>query len=169
MPYPKPLNDVIYRFELYEKNSNTFKVYTILDTAINELIYKKLIDTPIQKQCLFNSTLEYYMPEVAPYIVLLEVDNIFSNWLLDNCRGNNWGIFLISKSDIKTLAEHYSNMTIVSHEDGNEYFFRYYDPRVLRLYLPTCTNNEFKQFKGPSDYIFFDDKDGLDWEIWPRN
>ncbi|MCF6281484.1 MAG: DUF4123 domain-containing protein [Candidatus Polarisedimenticolaceae bacterium] len=31
--------------------------------------------------------------------------------------------------------------------------FRFYDPRVLRLYLPTCTGNEAKQFFGPIPQI----------------
>ena len=38
---------------------------------------------------------------------------------------------------------------MVQDEGGQEYFFRYYDPRVLRKYLPTCTPEEVRSFFGP--------------------
>ena len=34
-------------------------------------------------------------------------------------------------------------------EEGQELYFRYYDPRVLRTYLPTCTPDELEQVFGP--------------------
>lgn len=33
--------------------------------------------------------------------------------------------------------------------EGREVYFRYYDPRVLRLFLPTCTPEEINTFFGP--------------------
>jgi hypothetical protein len=38
---------------------------------------------------------------------------------------------------------------IVHTSDGKAYYFRYYDPRVLRPYLPTCTAGELTEFFGP--------------------
>jgi hypothetical protein len=32
--------------------------------------------------------------------------------------------------------------------------FRYYDPRVLRVYLPTCTSDELKTVYGPVQQYF---------------
>lgn len=37
----------------------------------------------------------------------------------------------------------------VKDEDGKELYFRFYDPRILRLYLPTCTKTETAAFFGP--------------------
>ena len=34
-------------------------------------------------------------------------------------------------------------------EDGRELYFRFYDPRVLRIFLPTCNAAETATFFGP--------------------
>ena len=35
--------------------------------------------------------------------------------------------------------------------DGTPLYFRYYDPRVLRIFLPTCSAAQLKQMFGPVD------------------
>jgi hypothetical protein len=37
----------------------------------------------------------------------------------------------------------------VSGAEGRKLYFRFYDPRVLRVYLPTCTTDERSTFFGP--------------------
>ena len=38
---------------------------------------------------------------------------------------------------------------LVKAEDGEELYFRSYDPRVLRVFVPTCTPEEARTFFGP--------------------
>ena len=38
--------------------------------------------------------------------------------------------------------------------------FRFYDPRVLRVYLPTCTGDEAEEFFGPVPEILAESEDG---------
>jgi len=38
---------------------------------------------------------------------------------------------------------------MVKTEAGQEMYFRFYDPRVLRAFLPVCTPQEAKEFFGP--------------------
>jgi hypothetical protein len=38
---------------------------------------------------------------------------------------------------------------MVKLPDGKQVYFRFYDPRVLRVYLPTCTVEEMRTFFGP--------------------
>lgn len=40
--------------------------------------------------------------------------------------------------------------------------FRFYDPRVLRLYLPTCTSTELEQVFGPVGTFFTEDAAAID-------
>jgi hypothetical protein len=42
----------------------------------------------------------------------------------------------------------------VETEDGQRLVFRYFDPRVLRVFLPVCTPAEKNDFFGPV-YRFF--------------
>jgi hypothetical protein len=38
-------------------------------------------------------------------------------------------------------------------------FFRYYDPRVLRVYLPTCNAEEIRSVFGPISAYIAEDED----------
>ena len=38
--------------------------------------------------------------------------------------------------------------------------FRYHDPRVLRVYLPSCTADEWQQFLGPIEAFFMEGENG---------
>jgi len=37
----------------------------------------------------------------------------------------------------------------VQDAKGKDMYFRFYDPRVLRVFLPTCTPEELSDFFGP--------------------
>jgi hypothetical protein len=54
----------------------------------------------------------------------------------------HWGIFLTSRADLRSLRNHFRRFLMVLDPDGRKLYFRYYDPRVLRVYLPTCNAEE---------------------------
>jgi hypothetical protein len=45
-------------------------------------------------------------------------------------------------------------MLMVKTWRGERLLFRYYDPRVLRVYLPTCTSEELKTVFGPIQQFY---------------
>ena len=49
---------------------------------------------------------------------------------------------------------------MVYDEDGKPLYFRYYDPRVLRVYLPTCNESELKTVFGPVTHYWVEGEDG---------
>jgi hypothetical protein len=49
------------------------------------------------------------------------------------------------------VRQHLRKFLIVELEPGGTAFFRFYDPRVLRLFLPTCREDEWTTFFGPID------------------
>jgi hypothetical protein len=63
--------------------------------------------------------------------------------------GNSWGVFLKSDATPRELRKHFRQFLMVQLADGEEVYFRFYDPRVLRVFLPTCTQPESEQFLGP--------------------
>jgi len=97
---------------------------------------------------LFEGEAAAAMAEVAPYVSPVELsgeflDMWFSRW------GGNHGVLFTSAADADTLHKHLRKIFVVEDDSGQEYFFRYYDPRVLRAYLPTCTADEVRAFFGP--------------------
>jgi hypothetical protein len=116
--------------------------YAVLDGASIPNLLDKLYDLSPVFCCLFRGELAPDMAEVAPYLVQLERGSEFTNWLIGKGWGNHWGIFALSDADFRTMRRHFRTFLIVYDDTGRPMRFRYYDPRVLRLYLPTCNAEE---------------------------
>lgn len=52
--------------------------------------------------------------------------------------GHAWGIFVIAQTDVtlEVLFKHFRTLLRVNDEQKRTLVFRFYDPRVLRIYLP---------------------------------
>src|SRR5436305_10083170 len=57
------------------------------------------------------------------------------------------------------LKKHFRKFLLVKTEDGKELYFRFYDPRVLRIFLPTCDVAQLKEFFGPVEKFICEDED----------
>ena len=128
-------------------------VYAILDGASVPELRMKLWEHGPQHACLFRGDLEPDMAEVAPYLVELKADSDFCAWLLAEGWGRHWGIFAFSAADLLTMRGHFSALTDVYGPDGAPMIFRYYDPRVLRVFLPTCLAGELDEMFGPASAL----------------
>ncbi len=124
-------------------------VFAILDGARDERIYAAVDGTRLPKDCLYSGDLPWQMQMTAPYLVQLDRDDRFTRRVLDDGWGNSWGTFLRTETGIKQLRRHLRQFLRVRDERGQRLIFRYYDPRVLRAYLPTCTAAELETFFGP--------------------
>src|SRR5690606_4862627 len=78
---------------------------------------------------------------------------------LDQGWGHSWGIFLRTKRNFRTLREHLRELGLARLPGGQVVQFRFYDPRVLRAYLPTCTRDELAQVFGPIQEIVLESED----------
>jgi len=125
------------------------KVFTILDGASITDLPGNLAAFNLEHICLYRGELEPDMAHVAPYLAFMERDSPFTNWVLTNGWGEHWGIFGVTWANLKDLRKHFRKFLMVYDEAGKSLYFRYYDPRVLRVYLLTCTADELKTVFGP--------------------
>ena len=56
--------------------------------------------------------------------------------------GDAWGVWARSEVAFDDVRRHMRRFLRVQGEDGRRMLFRWYDPRVLRVYLPSCTDDE---------------------------
>ena len=140
-PTPDALRNALYpRLFSQDEGVTTF---ALLDGASAPGLLDHLYGSPRPEfTCLYRGELKPDMAEVAPYLVRLKPDTPFTDWLLAEGWGKHWGIFLTSQADLAALRKHFRTFTIVKDPDGKMLYFRYYDPRVLRVYLPTCNAQE---------------------------
>lgn len=134
-------------------------VYAVLDGASVPALQENIYQFEPEYHCLYRGELEPDMAEVAPYLVQLENNSKFTDWVIEKGWGNHWGIFAISSASIREMRQHFRTFLIVYNTDGRPLKFRYYDPRVLRKYLPTCNAEELSTMFGPVSCYLLEDED----------
>ena len=135
------------------------RVYALLDGAsIPELLAQIHGDDP-EFCCLYRGELPQDVEETAPYLVKLEREHPFTTWVLQEGWGRHWGIFARSRSDFRTMRKHFRTFLMVYRHDGKPLYFRYYDPRVLRAFLPIAKADQIKTLFGPVECYLMEDKD----------
>jgi uncharacterized protein DUF4123 len=134
--------------------------YAVLDGAsIPDLLDHLYGDERPEFACLYPGEVTPDLAEVAPYLVRLEPDADFTAWVLEEGWGHHWGIFAVARGTTRTVRQHLRRFLIVHDSTGKPLYFRYYDPRVLRVYLPTCNAEELKDFFGPVSTFVLEDED----------
>jgi hypothetical protein len=127
-------------------------VYALVDAARDPSIYPLIRSESLMTYaCLYAGSLPWELARVAPYLVLLDHGTEFTDSLLELGWGNHWAVYLTSTALPDELRGHFRRFLQVRNEGGKKYLFRFYDPRVLRIYLPTCTEDELRFVFGPVD------------------
>ena len=135
--------DVLYSDEMVN-------VYAILDGASVPDLLNSLAQHQPEYECLYRGALRDDIAQVAPYLVRLDPTNDFTPWVVENGWGAHWGIFVMAEVELAFLRRHFRKFLTVFDPDGMPLLFRYYDPRVLRIYLPTCNSSELETIFGPT-------------------
>ncbi len=125
-------------------------LYAVLDAARDPRVLTLLGDTHLPFRSLYDGALGEQLGTVAPYLVQLPRGEDFLSLLVDEAWGDSWGVFLrCTAVDLRELRRHLRRFLRVRDESGKTLLFRWYDPRVLRAFLPACTPEEAEQFFGP--------------------
>ena len=135
-------------------------VFAIVDGASIERLPVILHETKPPHYCLMRGELSPDLAEVAPYFVGLIRGAPFTDWILEQPLGGNKGIFATTRQSIREVRKHFRGLFTVYKENGDPMHFRFYDPRVIHKYLPTCDSGEIETFFGPIDRYIVEDEDG---------
>jgi hypothetical protein len=146
---PQHLQQVVDTLWQPVEGESPGNVYAILDAARDSLIYPEIQGADVESACLYEGEQARELAEAAPYLVRLQKDEPFIHWLFSNGWGRSWGIFLVSSVTFDDIKKHLREFIVVYNEEGIPFYFRYYDPRVLRRYLPACNEAELKILFGP--------------------
>jgi hypothetical protein len=140
--------------------SNRTRTYCILDGAAIDDLPKKLYQMDPPHFSLIRGELTPDMVHVAPYLVQLKFGNPFTNWILDESFGKNWGIFVQTIEPKLEMRRHFQALLTVHSEDGQPLLFRFYDPRVFRKFFPTCDKGQIATFFGKVNKFFVEAEEG---------
>jgi hypothetical protein len=134
-------------------------LYALLDAARDDRVLEMLKASGEEYQSLYEGEQGETLADVAPYLVHLPRNSQLVDALAREAWGKSWGIYLICGHSFQDVRRHFRHFLLVKDEAGQRLFFRFYDPRVLRVYLPTCNIAEATRFFGPVFSFLMEDED----------
>lgn len=134
------------------EHATTGQLFALLDSAREERVLRLLRTAVDEHESLYEGLTAETMADGAPYLVRLREGSRLLPWLVREGWGRSWGIALTTRATLKDLRAHFRRLLTATREDGGRpMYFRFYDPRVLRAFLPLATPRQTEQLFGPVD------------------
>lgn len=144
---------------------DALKLFAVLDGARDKGLVPLLDEHDPPRECLFAGALPERLRASAPWLVALEDERSpLALELLARGWGESWGVYLLSAASLGQLRKHLRRFLEVYRESGAKLFFRFFDPRVTRAYLPTCTREELDFVFGPISQLLVEGADPAELE-----
>jgi len=141
------------------------ELYAVVDAARDSRIYD-LVHDALFPACLFATDVVSPMGRNAPYLLPVEhAERLIEAWRSKG-RGESWGIFLLSSTERARLRQRLRTFNQAKLPDGRVVLFRWWDPRVFRVYMPTCNEDDLKQWFANVDEFACENADGVGFTIY---
>lgn len=124
----------------------TEPLFAVLDAARNERILVLLRESVEEYRSLYEGPQGEAMAEMAPYLVYLPRGSRLLAFLVREGWGQSWGLFLTSQRPFKEVRRQLRKFLLVKDSANRELYFRFYDPRVLRVFLPSSWPEQSREF-----------------------
>ena len=134
-------------------------LYALLDASREPSVLKVILESKEEYQSLYEGAQGAQLAHFAPYLIRVPQKSALLETLVQQAWSKSWGVFLTCDQPLKDLRTHFRRFLSVKLPDGTQVYFRYYDPRVLRLFLPTCLPEETNQFFGPVKHFLMEAED----------
>ncbi len=134
-------------FYRYEREGTS--LYALIDAARERGIHHWIKASGFEYSCLFTGHLSEDLLAASPYLLRIVPGSVTLPRLIEQGWGHSWGIFLAATAGLVAVRRHLRRLLQVRTENHKRLFFRYYDPRVLRPFLPTCQPAQLAEVFGP--------------------
>ena len=122
--------------------------YLVLDAAQEPPALPAAHEAGVGTTCLYTGDFGRRLEEVAPHLASFDPASPFTEWLHRHWQSSH-GILLQSAAPFEEVRRHLKRFLLAKGPGGTTVRFRFYDPRVLRAFLPICTPKELAEFFGP--------------------
>lgn len=134
-------------------------LFAVLDGARDPEVGNLLANTSEPHVSLFQGPEGEKLKEFGPWLVALTGREPLLESLIYSGWGKAWGYFLHSAAPLPALRDHLRQLLKVDRGDGKKLFFRFYDPRVVKTFLPTCDAGQLQDFFGPVSALLVEHDD----------
>lgn len=118
------------------------KTYALMDYALQSTIRPTIQASGCASKCLYTQSWQTGLADVAPHLVELDPKAKFSAELLTWDWYANWGYFVQSAASLDECAQAFTAVTTAQLPNDVEAFFRFQDPRVLRVFFETASTED---------------------------
>lgn len=119
------------------------KLYGVLDCAVDPALHDHCARLePEFAVCLFDRV-DPKVKAASPHLIELTPTDPLSRAWRTGGWGRNWGVLLSSRADLRTVKLRLKRFTQARLPDGSgPVLFRFWDPRVMRIYMPLLQPDE---------------------------
>ena len=105
--------------------------------------------------CLERGALSAEAARLAPYLAELRADAPFTDWVLAEAPQTypGWGIVLATARPLLAVREHCRNLDDVVTPEGDRRPWRWYDPELLGVLLPSFSPSQLDELFAPGQQI----------------
>ncbi len=137
-------------FALLREVAERGALFTVLDAARTERIVPLLHTAADEFVSLYQGIQAQTMADGAPYLVRFAKESRLLRRLVFEGWGQSWGSYMESAAPLGELRNHFRRILMVTRDsDEQPMYFRFYDPRVLRTFLPMATARQVDRTFGP--------------------
>ncbi|MET0357765.1 MAG: DUF4123 domain-containing protein [Cellvibrio sp.] len=123
-------------------------LYMLIDAAHDARIFPALEKSWHTRACLFSEDqVSSAIKSAAPFLVKIKKIDEFMVWCMQEGFNKHWMIFFTSPEiHVSEIKLHFKRFSQAYGPDGKQYFFRYYDPRVLPIFLAAAGGRDRTDF-----------------------
>ena len=142
------------------------RVHAVVDGLIVPEIVARLKEADVAGwDCLQRGAMSADAAKRAAYVVELRNGAAFTDWLLDEATPTypGWGVLAISDRTLLAMREHCRTIGEVVTPDGERRPWRWFDPDVLRIALPSFLAGQLDEFFAPGQTLVVPEASGWTW------
>jgi hypothetical protein len=130
------------------KEAAAGRLYAILDACDAPAVPEKCSELgPERAVSLYRGTAEEMYWAIAPHLAVVDPETL--EWIRSELWSQPWGIFAVADQNLEAMRRHFRRFLLVAAPNGEQWYFRFYDPRVLQRFLPTCSARQLNELFGP--------------------
>lgn len=142
------------------------RVHAVIDGRIVPGLAQRLQEADTNGwDCLERGALSREAMAQAAYIAELRAESPFTDWLLTEAPAAfpGWGLVMASLQPLLPMREHCRDLDDVVTPDGDRRPWRWYDPELLALLLPTLSPSQLDVLFAPGQQIVLPTPQAWHW------
>lgn len=113
------------------------ELYAVIDPASEPATLTWLTESEPTYACLFEGERATTLAEEAPYLLRIDTHQQLTQ-LIHRAHDRSAVVYLHSTQGFARVRWHLRRILLVKTERGDVLYFRHYDPRIARVFLPLC-------------------------------